>query len=130
MGEIINILVVDDEPGMRMALSGILEYSGYHVVMAEDGYHGIEAAKKTDFQVAFVDVRLPGIDGFETFKELKKINPETNVIMMTGLDLEHHKDKAISLGAFTCISKPFDGAELLRLVVRAIGKQEKKSGHT
>ncbi|MDR4497362.1 MAG: response regulator [Candidatus Scalindua sp.] len=120
-------MIIDDERGMRMALAGILEYSGYHVVIAEDGYKGIEAAKKTDFKVAFIDVRMPGIDGFDTHKELKKISPDTNVIMMTGLDVEYYLDKAISQGAFTCISKPFDGAELLRLVVRAIGKQEKEN---
>ena len=127
MHEAINILIIDDARGMRMALAGILEYSGYHVVMAEDGYQGIEAAKKTDFKVAFIDVKMPGIDGFETHKELKKINTHTNVIMMTGLDVEYYLDKAISQGAFTCISKPFDGAELLKLVVRAIGKQERES---
>ncbi len=125
MHEKINILVIDDAPGMRMALAGILEYAGYHVVMAEDGYHGVNAARKLNFSVAFIDVRMPGMDGCTTYKEVKKINPNTHVIMMTGLDSDQCLDRVVSQGAFACISKPFDGAELLQLVDRAIGKEGK-----
>ncbi|GJQ58056.1 MAG: hypothetical protein SCALA701_08570 [Candidatus Scalindua sp.] len=121
MHEKINILVIDDSPGMRMVLAGLLEYAGYHVVIAEDGYHGIRAARELNFNVAFIDVRMPGIDGCQTYKEVKKINPNTNIIMMTGLDSDQGIDKEVSQGAFACISKPFDGAELLELVDRAIG---------
>lgn len=126
MDEKINILVVDDAPGMRAVLAGLLEYAGYHVVMAEDGYHGIRAARKLNFNVAFIDVRMPGMDGWKTYKEVKKINPDTNVIMMTGLDSDQCLEKEVSQGAFACISKPFDGAELLQLVDRAIRKEGKE----
>ena len=126
MHEEINILVIDDAPGMRMVLAGLLEYAGYHVVMAEDGYQGISAARKLNFNVAFIDVRMPGIDGWKTYNEVKKINPNTNIIMMTGLDSDQCIDKVVSQGAFACISKPFDGAELLKLVDRAIGKEGKE----
>ncbi|MDR4504670.1 MAG: response regulator [Candidatus Scalindua sp.] len=126
MQQKINILVIDDAPGMRMALAGLLEYAGYHVVVAEDGYHGINAARKLNFNVAFIDVRMPGIDGWKTSREVKKINPDTNVIMMTGLDSDQCSDKVVSQGPFACISKPFDGAELLQLVDRAIGKEGKE----
>ncbi len=123
MHEKINILIIDDSQGMRMVLAGILEYSGYNVVVAEDGYQGINEAKKLNFDVAFIDVRMPSMDGFETCREVKEISPGTNVIMMTGLDSDQCKDNVVYRDAFACISKPFDGAELLMLVDRAIGKE-------
>ncbi len=117
-----NILVVDDEFSTRETLKGVLEDRGYQVAVAEDGLTAIEMAKKTHFDIMFIDVVMPGIDGFKTLEEIKKIDPKTKVIMMTGYDIEDFVEKAVSRGAFTHMSKPLDTVELLQLTTNAIEK--------
>jgi CheY-like chemotaxis protein len=114
------ILVVDDDSSIRETLKGVLEKKGYKVSTAEDGFTAIEMARKTHFDMALIDVVMPGIDGFQTLDEIKKIDPETKAIMMTGHDVEHFVEKAISLGAFAHLSKPIDMVELLQLTFSAI----------
>ncbi len=60
-----NISVVDDEPGIRITMAGILEDEGHNVIVAEDGYQGIVAAENTNFRIAFIDIRMPGINGIK-----------------------------------------------------------------
>jgi len=115
-----DILVVDDEFSSRETLKGVLEDNGYKVSTAEDGYTAIEMAGDTHFGMALIDVIMPGIDGFQTLNEIKKIDPEVKVIMMTGYDVEHFVEKAISLGAFAHLSKPIDMVELLQLTFSAM----------
>ena len=117
-----NILVVDDEFSTRETLKGVLEDRGYKVATAEDGLIAIEMAKKTHFDVMFIDVVMPGIDGFKTLEGVKKIDPKTKLVMMTGHDIEDFVEKAISRGAFAYMSKPVDMVELLQLIIKAIKK--------
>ncbi len=121
-----TILVVDDESAIRETLQGILKGRGYKVAVAEDGHTAIEMAGKTHFDIIFIDVVMPEIDGFQTLEEINKIDPKTNIIM-TGHDTDGFIEKAFSRGAFAHITKPFDLVELLQLTVRAIEK-EKNSG--
>jgi two-component system, NtrC family, response regulator HydG len=116
------ILVVDDEFSIRETLRGVLEDKGYQVTVAEDGHTAIEMAKKTHFDIMFIDVMMPGIDGFKMLEEIKKVDPKTKVIMMTGYNIEDFVEKAISLGAFAYISKPINMVELLQLTIKAIEK--------
>ena len=118
------ILVVDDEHSTRETLKGTLEDEGYKVAVAEDGNTAIKMAGQTHFDIMFLDVVMPGLNGFETLEEIKKVAPKTQVIMMTGHNIEGFVEKGISQGAFACVSKPVDVAELLKLTVRAVKKQE------
>ena len=115
-----NILVVDDEFSIRETLKGVLEDRGYKVAVAEDGHAAIEMAKKTHFDIMFIDVVMPGIDGFKTLEGVKKVDPKTKLVMMTGHDIEDFAEKAISRGAFAYMSKPVDMVELLQLIIKAI----------
>jgi DNA-binding NtrC family response regulator len=65
---------------------------------------------------------MPGIDGFQTLEEIKKINPLTSIIMMTDQDIESPTDQTISRGAFAHIEKPVDLVKLLQLTISAVGK--------
>ncbi len=118
----VAILVVDDEFSIRETLKGMLKDKGYKVSTAEDGLTAIEMVKKTHFDIVFIDVIMPGIDGFKTCEEIKRLNPKTNVIMLSGHDIEDFGEKAISQGTFAYISKPIDMVNLLQLVVKAIKK--------
>jgi DNA-binding NtrC family response regulator len=115
-----NILVVDDDFSIRETLKGVLKDKGYMVSAVEDGVTAIEMTRKIHYDIMFIDVVMPGIDGFQTLDEIKEIDPETKVIVMTGHDVEYFVEKAISLGAFAHLSKPIDMVELLQLTFSAI----------
>lgn len=108
MDDKLKILVVDDEDSLRISLASILELEGYEVQTAEDGYKAIELAKQEDFDILFSDIRMPGISGTETFKEIKKIKPDVIGVMMTAYALNDLIIDALNCGAFTCLSKPFE----------------------
>ena len=121
----VTILVVDDEFSIRDTLQRVLEEWGYKANVAEDGLTAIQMAKKTHFDIVFIDVMLPGIDGFQTLEEIKKIDPVANVIMMTGQDNEDFTGQAVSRGAFAHITKPVDLVQLLQLTINAIEKNRR-----
>ena len=103
-----KIMVVDDDHGMRITLEGIFEERGYAVVSAADGYQAIELARETPFALIFMDIKMPGINGIETYREIKKIRPEAVVVMMTGFSVEELVTEARHEGAYTVIYKPLD----------------------
>jgi two-component system response regulator HydG len=115
-----NILVVDDLRNIRLTLSGIFEDRGYNVVTAEDGYQAIEAIKEMHFDVILMDIKMPGINGVDTYREVKKIDPKAVVIMMTAYSLEDLVKRAVSEGIYTCIYKPFEIDKVIVLVEDAI----------
>jgi DNA-binding NtrC family response regulator len=117
-----TILVVDDEFSIRDTLQEVLEDRGYKVSVAENGYTAIQMAKNTHFDIMFIDVVMPGIDGFQTLEEIKKVDPVTNVIMMTDQDIEDFTDQTVSRGAFAYIVKPVNLVTLLQLTINAIEK--------
>ena len=108
MTDKLKILIVDDEDSLRFSLASILELEGYEVKTAEDGYKAIELAKKENFDILFSDIRMPGITGNETFKEIKKIKPDIIGVMMTAYALNDLIIDALNTGAFACLSKPFE----------------------
>ena len=115
-----KVLVVDDQRSMRLTLSGIIEDYGYDVTEVEDGYQAIDAAKQTAFDLVFMDIKMPGIDGVQTFREVKKIRPESVVVMMTGFALEDLVKAALEEGAFSVIYKPFNIDNVISLVQSAL----------
>jgi two-component system response regulator HydG len=116
-----NVLVVDDLKSIRLTLGGILEDEGYNVVLAEDGYKAIEAAKRTPFDLVFMDIKMPGINGVQTFREIKKINPEAVVVMMTAYSVEGLVKQALVEGAYAVVYKPFDIDDIVSVIDSALG---------
>lgn len=118
-----NILVVDDLRSIRLTLGGILEDKGHNVVTVEDGYQAIEAVKKTHFNAIFMDIKMPGINGVQTFREVKKIDPRTAVIMMTAYSVEDLVKEALEEGAYTIVYKPFDIDKIISLIDELLCEQ-------
>ena len=115
-----NVLVVDDLKSIRLTLGGILEDEGYNVVLAEDGYQAIEMAKQTTFDLIFMDIKMPGINGVQTFREIKRINPEAVVIMMTAYSVEDLVREAVEEGAYAVVYKPFDIEKIVGIIESAL----------
>lgn len=112
----LKILIVDDEDGLRLSMAGIIEMEGHEVFDASNGHDAIELAKQHSFDLAFFDIKMPGINGVETFKQIKKINPKMISVMMTAYAVQHLIQEALNEGAYACISKPFDMEKIMETI--------------
>ena len=108
-----KLLMVDDQLDMLETLKDILEQKGFYVQTAKNGEEAIEHIKKDYYDIILVDVNMPGIDGLETFRQIKNIHPTSAVIMMTGNSAEEELKKAIDEGAYAVIYKPFNVKKLI-----------------
>src|SRR3989339_1490227 len=106
-----KVMVVDDDPIMHRLFQRMLEKE-YEVKTASSGFEAIELFKKETFDVVFLDVMMPQMDGVETLKNLKAIRPETTVVMMTGFTVDDKDKESMDLGAYEYIYKPFALSEI------------------
>lgn len=111
-----SVLVVDDDKGMRFTLEGIIDDEGYAVSSASDGYEAIELAREISFDLVFLDIRMPGINGVETFLELKKIIPDSRVVLMTGFSVEALVKQAKDEGVLAVLYKPVPVHQVMEIV--------------
>lgn len=118
-----NILIVDDLRSMRLTLGGVMEDEQHNVVVVENGYQAIEAVGSAHFDAVFMDIKMPGIDGVETFREVKKLDSGVAVIMMTGYSVEDLIEAALKEGAYTCLHKPFDMEKAIGIIDSIVGEK-------
>jgi two-component system response regulator PilR (NtrC family) len=119
-----SILVVDDEEIMREILDALLTREGYHVQLASSGEEGIELARSVPFDAVIVDVMMPGLDGIATLEELKKLDDELPVLMITAFASVETAITAMKRGAFDYITKPFKNDEVLMVVRNAVERRQ------
>ncbi len=101
-----SILVVDDEPSILTSLGGLLKDEGYEVIFASNGYEALKSAEAQSPDLVLLDIWMPGMDGIETLKELKKAHPFLPVVIITGHGNIELAVKATKLGAYDLIEKP------------------------
>ncbi len=112
----LRTLIVDDHLGMRTTLKDILEDYGYNVSSAASGEEAIKICEDHSFDVILMDVRLPGINGVEALKRIKRHSKEARVIMMSAFSMEELKRKAIDEGALTFLQKPLNIPTVIKLI--------------
>lgn len=112
------ILVVDDDEDIRLTMTKIFEQEGHRVVTAGSGEEAIELLERQDCLMAFIDIKLPNIDGMETLLRLKEINPRLLTVLMTGFknEVRDALEKARQSAAITCLYKPFDPSEATEII--------------
>ncbi len=108
-----KILVVDDEKSIRDVLVKLLKFKNFEAKDAESGFKAIELVQQEKFDIVFLDVRMPQMDGLQALESLKKINPETKYIMMTGYAEEGLVENILEKGASACLRKPFSIDEIM-----------------
>jgi DNA-binding NtrC family response regulator len=122
MGKL-STLVVEDGQSQREILRDFLRDEGYDVVEAESGDKAIEAVKNGHFDLVLLDYKMPGMDGMEVLEEVKHINPEIDVIMMTAYGSVDTAVRAMKAGAADYITKPIE-LEELRILIGRIAEQK------
>jgi len=114
-----NILIVDDEAGIRQSLKGVLEDEGYTAAVADSAEAGLEMLDKRPFDVVLLDIWLPGMDGLECLQRIKQSDDAPEVIMISGHGTIETAVRATKLGAFDFIEKPLSLEKTLILVKNA-----------
>jgi two-component system response regulator PilR (NtrC family) len=115
-----TVLVVDDEEIMREILETLLTREGYNVRLATSGAEGLDLARSTPFDAAIVDIMMPGLDGIATLDELKRVDEDLAVIIITAYASVDSAISAMKSGAFDYITKPFKNDEVLVVLRNAM----------
>lgn len=122
-----SILVVDDDPGIRSLLTERLTLSQYQVTVVENGVEAVKWVKTKKFDLVICDLQMPKMDGIATLTEIKAIDPDLDVIIMTGGGTIETAVEAMKRGALDFILKPFDNPHMLHKIEQALEKTELKT---
>ena len=115
-----SVLIVDDEPSILQTLSGLLSDEGFDVATAANGYEALKVIDADSPDLVLLDIWMPGLDGIETLKEIKKDNPHIQVIIITGHGTIETAVRATKLGAFDLIEKPLSIDKIIVAINNAL----------
>jgi len=119
-----RLLIIEDEPAIRTGLVDVFVYHGYEVEAAVDGREGLRKALEGSFDLALLDIMLPGLNGFEVCEQIRKAGQELAIIMLTAKSGDEDVINGLSLGADDYVAKPFSVAQLV-LRVQAVLRRTK-----
>lgn len=114
-----TLLLVDDDVGMVDTLSDILSARGYDVATASSGDAALVMVRRRGFDVALMDVRMPGLNGVETLKAMRSLHPGMGVVMMTAFTRDELVEEARHCGAAAILSKPLDIDQVIGILESA-----------
>ncbi len=120
-----NILVIDDEETIRSLFKETLEELGHRVVVAGDG-SGLELVKQQDFDLVFLDLKMPEMDGAELFRQIKTIKPKLPVTIITGYPDSDMMARALAQGPFGVMNKPFSEADIINAVANFLSITQRR----
>lgn len=119
-----SILIIDDEPLMRISMSDALEAEGYYIESAESGGNGLEALKSNLYDIVITDLKLPEVDGLQILKNCKNLLPRAKVLMITAYGSVETAVEAMKQGAYDYIKKPFSMDELILMIKRLVALRD------
>ena len=108
-----HILIVDDEPNMLRTLADILLDEGFEVSTATSGEQAVEMCAANDYGVVLMDVRMPGIDGMEAFRRIRKAKRTVPVVLMSAYTVDHLRHGTMEEDVVAFVQKPLDAAKVL-----------------
>ena len=116
MEEKASILIVDDDTSLCRSMSLVLGRKGYTVATAADGPKAIDMVRERTFDMVFVDIKMPVMDGVETHRGIKEIRPDATVMMMTAYTVEEMVQQSLQDGAYGIIYKPLDMEKVVAII--------------
>lgn len=121
-----RILIVEDEPSMRLGLADNLRFEGYEVREATNGKEGLDIALKEEFDLIILDIMLPLMSGFDVCRKIREVDTRTAILMLSAKGEEIDKVLGLELGADDYVHKPFSLRELLARVKAILRRQQPK----
>ncbi|MHB0856191.1 MAG: response regulator [Anaerolineae bacterium] len=112
-----QVLIVDDDPGIRDTMQDILVLEEFTVKAVDCGEKAVEACSSQHFDFVLLDIRMPGMNGVDTLREIKRIDPMVRVVMITGFDAGLLAEDAMEAGAEAIFRKPLGVASFLSLLL-------------
>lgn len=119
MGENTKLLIVDDDVNFGNTLSKVLAKKGYETTTAKDGFRALELMKENELDTVLMDIKMPAMNGVETYKKIKEIRPSTIVIMMSAFSVADLIREAVKEGVYAVIRKPFDIETIINMIEKA-----------
>ncbi len=119
-----HILVVDDEPLLREIFKEYLSERGFAVEVAGDAFEAMEKASCLPYELVFLDIKMPGMDGVEALERLKEMQPAALFVLMTGYwdQTRYLQNQAEKIGIYRLLEKPFEMEDIARLVEEALAE--------
>ena len=117
-----RVLIVDDAPDTLDIIQKLLSYEGYDVITAPTGEEGVKSVEEDNPDVVLLDINLPGIDGTEALRRMRRINPLQCVVMLTAFATVDNAIRALKEGATDFIKKPFENEHLIHIVNQCLEK--------
>jgi len=114
-----TVLIVDDDVHFADSTADLLSEMGFHCVGVNSGLEAIDKVKETTFDIILLDMKMPVMNGVETYKEIKKIAPHTVVVLVTAYRVEELIQEALSEGAYSVLKKPLDIDRIVHIIERA-----------
>jgi two-component system response regulator HydG len=124
MAETATLLVADDDPAVRQSLERALTREGYTVVLAPDGQAALDRLRQGGVDLLLSDLRMPGLTGLELLREVKSAVPDVDVILLTAFGTVEEAVTAMKDGAVDFLTKPFQRAQLIRVIRKALERRE------
>ena len=124
MNKKLKVLVVDDNKDFCRNVEDILELRGYTVHTAYNGFKALEIVRQNEIEIVLLDIKMPVMNGVETFMKIKELTPEIPVIMMTAYAVEELIQESLSEGVFGVLHKPLDFDKLFVLIEHAINTEK------
>jgi DNA-binding NtrC family response regulator len=118
--------IVDDDPNLGKTMKSVLERKGYSITTCLTGEDAIALAKARPHDIFFIDMKLPVLNGLETYLAIRKVNPDAVVVMMTAYrqEMEELVRQATEKGAYACLYKPFDMDEVIGMIDEIFEKKK------
>ena len=110
-----RVLLVDDDRILTEILAQMLTINGFDVEVADNGLDAVEKARAREFDIAFMDVHMPVMNGIDSFLEIRKLRPDARIVMMTA-GKEQITRRAIEAGALGPLRKPFEAARMIEMI--------------
>ena len=117
-----KVLIVDDAPDTLEIIHKLLSYEGYEIILASTGEEGVKRVEEERPEVVLMDINLPGIDGTEALRRIRRVNPIQSVIMLTAFATVENAILALKEGATDFIKKPFENEHLIHIVNQSLEK--------
>lgn len=115
-----TILIIDDQPGIRLLLDEVFKREGFHTVLASNGIEALRKADESEPDAVLLDMKIPGMNGIDILKRLKAEKPDLPVMMMTAYGELDLIEESVALGAARYFTKPFDIFQIRDAVIQLL----------
>ena len=125
-----KILIVDDESAIRTLIAKYAAFDGYETAEAENGMQAVEKCRTGHYDLVVLDIMMPELDGFSAGREIKKINPDLPIILLSARGEEYDRINGFEIGADDYVVKPFSPKELMLRIAAVLKRVKKDAGGT